>query len=164
MLIHAGCSRILLACNTSHLFIPEILNKVPEAKDTIVNIIDACADKISSDGVKQTFLLATEGTIESEIYQKTLQKKGISCVVPDSIEYSKLRECIEAVKQNRHTDNSKALFLEMINRYDTCVLGCTELPILYELYRDNVFCTNIYDPLYIALNILYGEYIGKGNV
>ena len=157
-LIEAGCTRIILACNTSHLFLEEIYKIVPEAKDKVLNIIYNCAEKIEKDGIKEIYLLGSEGTIDSNIYQKVLLKKGIKCIVPDKSEYSSLRECIEAVKQNKYSDRIKNTFLDLINRYDACILGCTELPILWSKYIDGVKCKNVYDPLLNSIQILKKEY------
>ena len=66
-LISAGANKIVLACNTSHLFLPYIYKKFPNAENYIVNIIDCCILKIKKDGVKKTFILGSEGTIESHI-------------------------------------------------------------------------------------------------
>ena len=41
----AGCTRILLACNTSHLFLPKIYEKVPGLEPLVVHIIKACVDQ-----------------------------------------------------------------------------------------------------------------------
>ena len=41
---------------------------------------------------------------------------------------------------------------------DCAILGCTELPIIYEKYAADVTCKKIYDPLKIALEILKEEY------
>lgn len=157
-LIESGCTRIILACNTSHLFLPDIYKIVPEAENKIINIISNCVEKIKTDKVEEIYLLASEGTIDSKIYQNALSKNGIKCVVPDKSEYSLLRECIEAVKQNKYSDNVKKTFLQLINRYDTCLLGCTELPILYSKYLECVSCKNVYDPLLNAIKILKKEY------
>ena len=69
-----------------------------------------------------------------------------------------LRECIEAVKQNKYTDEIQNKFSTLVNRYDSCILGCTELPILYEKYIDAVQCEEVYDPLLLALQKLKKEY------
>ena len=69
-----------------------------------------------------------------------------------------LRDCIEAVKQNKYSDEVKAVFLELINRYPACILGCTELPILYEKYKEDVTCDCIYDPLLLGIMELKKEY------
>ena len=45
--IGGGSARIILACNTSHLFLPQIYKKVPEAKSAVINIIHSCVEQIS---------------------------------------------------------------------------------------------------------------------
>ncbi len=157
-LIESGCTRIVLACNTSHLFLPEVFKILPEAKNKIVNIIYNCVDKVEKDGIKEIYILASEGTIDSQIYQNALFEKGIKCIVPDKEEYSLLRECIEAVKQNKYSESVKDIFLDLINRYDACILGCTELPILWSKYIEHITCKNVYDPLMNAIKILKKEY------
>ncbi len=157
-LIESGCTKIILACNTSHLFLPEIFEIVPEAKDKVVNIIYNCVEKIERDKIKEICLLASEGTIDSRIYQNALSEKGIKCIVPDKSEYSLLRQCIEAVKQNKYSEDIKNIFSDLINRYDACILGCTELPILWSKYIDDVNCKNVYDPLLNVIKILKKEY------
>lgn len=157
-LVDAGASRIILACNTSHLFLPGIYEAVPEAEEKVIHIIHACVDRIKADGCGRVFLLGSEGTIDSHIYQDALQAEGIECLVPAPEEYADLRECIEAVKQDKYTEEARKLFLGLVNRYDACILGCTELPILYEKYADQVTCGRIYDPLFVALEKLKAEY------
>ena len=93
-LLESGCNRIILACNTSHLFLPYIYLKIPELENKVINIIDNCVEKIKKDGIKEVNLLGSEGTIEAQIYQKALEKAGICCRVPDTFEYTLLRDCI----------------------------------------------------------------------
>lgn len=131
-------NRLILACNTSHIFLPQIYERVPEAKDKVVSIIDECVNRIVNDGVKEVYLLGSEGSIESGIYQKSLAKFGIECIAPEKEEYGLLRKCIEAVKQNKYSDEIKCLFNRLMHRYKIpYILGCTELPILYERYMLN---------------------------
>ena len=157
-LIELGCTRIILACNTSHLFLPEIYKIVPEAKGKVLNIIEKCVEKIEKDDIKEVYLLATEGTIDSKIYQKALAEKNIKCIVPDKSEYYLLRQCIEAVKQNKYSNEVKEIFVNLVNRHDTCILGCTELPILWSKYKKDITSKKIYDPLLDAIKILKKEY------
>ena len=68
-----------------------------------------------------------------------------------------MRNCIEAVKQNKYSDEVKKSFQELKDEYDVpIILGCTELPILYEKYKDGIDVT-VYDPLLIALKKLKEE-------
>lgn len=156
--VRSGCSKIVLACNTSHLFLPKIYEKVPELKGKVFHIIDHCVDEIHRDGIRNVYLLGSEGTIDSQIYQKALKEKGINCITPNEDEYYLIRECIEAVKQNKFSEEIKNIFLDLINRYDFCILGCTELPILYEKYKEFVTCQKAYDPLFLCLCKLKEEY------
>ncbi len=166
-LMNAGATRIVLACNTSHLFLPGVYKNLPGAEDKVVHIIRSCADQVERDGLKRVFLLGTEGTIDSHIYQDILAEKGIECLAPSRDEYADLRDCIEAVKQDIYTDEVIEKFLNMVNRYEACILGCTELPILYEKTMERaperVTCTRIYDPLRIVLDILHAEYLAQNN-
>ena len=136
-LIDSGCNRVLLACNTSHLFLKQIYTKVPDLENKVINIIHNCVEQIKKDGITEVFLLASEGTIDSGLYQDALKKEEIKCTVPGTEEYGLLRKCIEAVKQNNYIDEIKDIFCELVERQKTCILGCTELPILYEKYSKN---------------------------
>lgn len=103
------------------------------------------------------YLLGSEGTIESGIYQKALETFGIVCRYPAKEEYVMLRDCIEAVKQNKYTDKTEETFLKLMEKQEMAyILGCTELPILYQKYiKSN---RKIYDPLKIAMKKLKEEY------
>ncbi len=68
-----------------------------------------------------------------------------------------MRDCIEAVKRNNYTDDIKDKFLNLINRSNYVILGCTELPILYERYKDGITCKKAYDPLKLALETIKKE-------
>lgn len=156
-LISSGCNKIFLACNTAQLFIPDIIRLVPDAREKLINIIDVCAAGLSDDHVKEVYLLASEGTISSGIYQKAFDNCNITCRAPESEEFPLIRECIEAVKQNQYNDEVRDIFIEMINRNNTCILGCTELPVLYEKYRDKCQHIRVYDPVYMTLEKLRSD-------
>ena len=150
--------KIILVCNTSHLFLPQVFEKIPGAESVVVNIIDVCVKPIKKDKIKNVFLLASEGTIESEVYQKALAQNDINCIVPEESQYELLRTCIEAVKQNKYSKKVEIIFKELMSKYPIpIVLGCTELPILYERYKDDIDAMT-YDPLTIALKILKEEF------
>lgn len=70
MLIQAGCSKILIACNTAHVFLPEIYKKFPLAQNYIVDIIEDCAAHLKNRDVKKVFRMASEGTILSGVYEE----------------------------------------------------------------------------------------------
>lgn len=103
MLVSAGCSHIFLACNTSHIFLEEVLKIVPAAREKIINIIDVLAKALLKKKKNGLTLLATEGTIQTHIYQNVFSKYGLHVVEPDESVFPKMRAIIESVKQNKMT-------------------------------------------------------------
>ena len=157
-LTKAGANKIILACMTSHLFLPKIYEKVPLLKGKVLNLIENCAKVINEDNIKEVYLLGSEGTIDSKIFQNELEKYGITCNVPTIDDYKTLRNVIEAVKQDNYTIETKKEFLSLVNRSKYVILGCTELPILYSKYLDDIKVDKAYDPLKLALEELKKEY------
>lgn len=155
-LMAAGCNRIILACNTSHLFLEKVFERCPEARHYVVNIIDICVEKIKKDRVEKVFLLATEGTILSGVYNEKLERRGISCQTLSKDEFPALRSCIEAVKQNEYSDAIGKIFKQLLGDHAAVILGCTELPILYKLYVREPKA-RVYDPLALVLRSLKNE-------
>ena len=146
LLKNAGCEKIILACNTSHLFLEEIFNKDQELKQLVVNIIDETIKEINKNKIDKLFLLATEGTIKSCIYQKKLNKQ---IIIPSDEELKIVRNCIEAVKTNKITETVKLDFINLIKEHDNIILGCTELPIIYN--KCSINDKMIFDPIEITL-------------
>lgn len=158
-LINIGCTKIILACNSSHLFLPDIYAKRPYLKNYIINIIDSCVQNILDDRVKNVFLLGTEATIDSQIYQNKLDELNIECSFPKQSVFPILRNCIEAVKQNSYSSEVRNQFLSIVNSNNNCILGCTELPILLNKYRRYIRSDiKFYDPITIVINNLKNEF------
>lgn len=157
-LLSMGCNRIILACNTSHLFLPEIYKRYPNLKNSVVDIIEKCVGYVASRGISSVYLLGSEGTIESKVYERAFEEEGIKCDVPSKEDYCILRDCIEAVKTNEYNNGIKNKFLKLVNSRGCCVLGCTELPILYEKYKDDVLGVEVFDPLLIGLESIRQEF------
>ncbi len=157
-LLNSGATNIILACMTSHLFLPKIYLKAPKLEGKVLNLIENCAKKINEDHIKEVYLLGSEGTIDSKIFQNELKKYNITCNVPTTDDYKTLRSVIEAVKQDKYTNKTRKEFLSLINRSKYIILGCTELPILYDKYIKGINIKKAYDPLKIALEELKKEY------
>lgn len=158
LLLSGGVNHIILACNTSHLFLDEIYQIIPEARDKVVNIIDVCVQALVLQNVQEVYLLASEGTILAGVYQSKLNNAGIRYATPSEREFDNLRCCIEAVKQNKYDNNVKDIFVDFVCRGEGCILGCTELPVLYDMYRNDIHGTHVYNPLELALRKVHHEY------
>lgn len=161
-LVDAGATHIILVCNTSHVFLPNVLKMVPEAENKIVHIIEALKHELMEANIKEIYLMATEGTIISGIYHDILSDADIKCVTPKEHEFPLLRDMIEAVKCNQLTESAIDKFIDFIvqSGHREIVLGCTELPVLYQLCHERPELKNIriHDPLNAALRIIKNDF------
>lgn len=165
-MINAGANRIVFACNTSHVFLPLVAERVKGFSMQSLNIIDLCGKVLNSQHIHRVGLMATEGTIDTHIYEDILRKYDVSVDAPNNQQYVELREFIEAVKQNNIDKSVMVKFSNFVNGFveDTVVLGCTELPILYRKCIDDGLISMggehkyIVDPLQCVIDELVKEY------
>ncbi|MCY6957756.1 cysteate racemase [Clostridium brassicae] len=129
-----GADIIVMPCNTAHYFLDEI-KKVVDV--SFINMIDEVAkyilNRYKNDEVG---LLATKGTYEGRVYEKYFQKYNINIVQPSGKYKSLISELIYQVKKGVKSFKTD-LIKEMLNEFKdkgikTIVLGCTELPILFD--------------------------------
>jgi aspartate racemase len=45
-LLEAGATKIIFLCNTTHVFLDKVLQRVPSAEGKIINIIEACSKEV----------------------------------------------------------------------------------------------------------------------
>lgn len=131
-LLGCGADHLIFACNTSHAFLHDVFQIVPEAEHKTVHIIDALAQHLHEAGVRSAYLIASEGTLQSNIYQHFFDQYGIRLNVPDSQCWPQLREFIEIVKQGQVNQAEKERFQKFCSEIpnENIVLGCTEFPVL----------------------------------
>lgn len=161
-LINAGATKIIITCNTAHYYLNDVYDVLPESKKYIVNIIEELAIHLHKNEIKEVSLIATEGTIQSKIYQKTFEKYNIEINSPDEEKFFEMRELIEIVKQNKEVNSKvKQNFLSLLKdqKNNSVILGCTEFPVLYKYIEEDVKKENItiYDPLESAILKIKGD-------
>lgn len=124
-----GCSMVVIPCNTAHFWYDELVKlKVP-----IIHIVDSVADELRDADVVGTIgVIATQGTIQSELYQNRLT--DWACIVPTQEEITTLvQPSIELVKAGDMV-KSHAMIMTVVDSLisrgaQAVVLGCTELPL-----------------------------------
>ena len=89
-------------------------------------------------GVKKAGVLATDGTKKSGIYEKALCKYGIEPVYPSGENQRLLMRIIYDYVKAGKTDFSKIPIENLLNEMKTkgaekLILGCTELPVAFQL-------------------------------
>jgi len=129
-LIDYGATCIAIPCNTSHFFYDELrkISTVP-----ILNMVEDTVGMLSQR-YKHIGVLATDGTVQSKLYQKACERLGIECSVPEKENQKKLMQIIyDQIKQGKKTD-LKSFFRiteELARRgCERVILGCTELSLI----------------------------------
>lgn len=131
-----GADVIIMPCNTAHYFYDEIVKylRIP-----FINMIEEVAKKIKKvkPDASKIGLLATAGTCKSGVYDKVLKKYGIEVIKPNDADQDKVSDLIYGIKAGRTEYNmgdidSILSYLELQN-VDTVILGCTELPVAFQM-------------------------------
>ena len=147
-----GVKMISIPCNTSCYF-HEKLQK--EINIPINNIIKNTVNYVKEKKYKKVAILATTGTIKSNLYQNELEKQKIEFCLPNQDKVMKI--IYDYVKSGKEVPiNLMNDIIENINA-DAYILGCTELSILKSKLNLN---DKFIDPLEIETeNIL--KYFNK---
>lgn len=140
---------MVMICGTAHYFLPYVHEKLPEAKDKVVNILEATGKHLAANNIDKVLILAAEGTLKQKLYSRTLARYNIACVEPEEQYWEEIRYFIECVKQNKYDNELKDRFLRFLDGYDVgnIILGCTEFPVLLRHIDMSEGTSNFYDPL-----------------
>lgn len=128
-----GVSFLVLPCNTAHHFTDEITAAVTVP---LVNIVAETVAEVRRrvPEVNAVGLLATSGTLRSQVYQRELAAAGAECLLPGTDDQAVLMRIIyEQVKAGQPVD--LPAFRGLVGRLrergaQAVVLGCTELSIV----------------------------------
>lgn len=125
-----GCTAIAIPCNTSHYFVDKLQGDV---NVPIIHMIREAAAALAAQGKKRPGILATDGTIQSGLYQKECAALGMEAVVPDA-ETQKLVMSIiyDEIKQGEKGSRDKFAHIDRALRSAGCdcaILACTELSV-----------------------------------
>jgi aspartate racemase len=142
ILENSGASVIIIACNTAHYYIEEIL---PNIHIPILNMITLTSCHICNSLVKngkngkiRAGILASTGTVRSGLYQKSLEKLGAEPLLLSPQLQEEL--VMEAVYGKRGIKagfkrEPKRLILQAVkilteSGADVIIEGCTEIPLV----------------------------------
>ncbi|MBE6573086.1 MAG: amino acid racemase [Ruminococcaceae bacterium] len=135
-LIDYGCDVIAIPCNTAHYFYSELQDNISVP---IINIIYETVKLCSDKGCRRIGIMATDGTVMTETYQRMANRFGIECIVPCEANQKRVMDIIYgSVKQGRAVDmrefNKVSAELRKLGA-DKIILGCTELSIIKKQYN-----------------------------
>ena len=131
-----GVSCVAIPCITSHYFYSEFQKSV---KIPIINIVSETADYLKTQGVKKVGIMATEGTISTNLFQDALKKQAIAFEVPTADTQKKVMHLIyNNVKAGLPVELQlfKEVSKELFDKGCECIiLGCTELSLIKRDYK-----------------------------
>jgi aspartate racemase len=131
----AGADCVMFGANTLHRFATEILQAT---KLPFVDIVECTVDAIRDRGIGTVALLGTRLTMQDDFFTGRLERAGIRALVPEGVLVDTLhRIIVEELSAGRFTDEHRNAFGaavdELVGRgAEGVILGCTELPILFE--------------------------------
>ncbi|MCI8645334.1 MAG: amino acid racemase [Firmicutes bacterium] len=135
LLQESGADYAAIPCNTSHVLIDRLQE---EHSLPVLNMIQITAQNIGKRLEKgaKVGIMATDGTIKQNLYQKECKKLGLTPVVPSSESQKRVMKIIyEGVKKGEPVDYNdfEAVERELRGKGCCCVImACTELSCFKE--------------------------------
>jgi len=134
MLEKAKADFLIMACNTAHYFYDAVKKEV---NIPFLSMIDEAAKYVM--GEKKVALMATKGTYKGQVYSDVFNNYGIDVFDPEDFIKEIINKIIYDYKEGRvieqkETDSIISYFDD--NNIKKIILGCTELPIIFNGYDD----------------------------
>lgn len=122
---------VAIPCFTAHYFYEELCREIGLP---ILNALGETAKYLRQNGVKKAGIMATTGTIRTELFHRELIARGIQPVAPGEEGQRMVMDLIyEQVKRNRPVDMDmfRRVQHELADRgAEVIILGCTELSMI----------------------------------
>ena len=131
-----GAELLIMPCNTAHNFYDAVQEAVSVP---VLHMIRLTAQALVGRGVTKAGLLATDGTIQTGIYQRSFAGTGINLLVPEEEGQRAVMDMIyqgvKAGKRDYDASGARRTMESLMERgAETLILGCTEMPLAVALY------------------------------
>jgi len=129
----AGAEFGLIACNTLHIMFDQVKRQSPIP---LISILDATVEAIEDKKMRTIGLLGTLLTMNSRVYKKGFETRGIVTLAPEEEEQQTIDRVIhKELVQGIIRAKSREIFTRIIHGLESrgaegIVLGCTEIPLL----------------------------------
>lgn len=160
---NSGCTAIAVTCNTAHYFV----NMIEDELDIpFIHLIRETAEAVASEfGAKKVAVLATDGTIETKLYQDELSKRGVIAFTPKAeVQALVMHEIYDCIKSGKPTDEEIWQKIEEYVKAEGCeaaVLACTELSVVRKELSLGSF---YFDPMDIMAERCLDFYEKRGEI
>ncbi len=133
-----GADFLIMPCNTAHNYYEQVSAAV---NIPVLHMIALTRDALRARGIRCVGLLATDGTVQTGIYQRTFTDSGVELLMPESADdqaavMDLIYNGVKAGDLSHDIAAFRAACEHLLTRgAEVLVLGCTELPVAFELYR-----------------------------
>ena len=128
----AGADFLVVPCNSAFGFAGSVAGAVSIPLVSIVDVtVEAC------DGISTVGLLATDGCLQSHVYQDAFSAAGIAAELPDKDELADLMALLNSIKAGYQGESiardMRALATALVDRGAQAIIaGCTEIPLVLD--------------------------------
>jgi aspartate racemase len=132
----AGADFILMPCVTAHYFYKEIVKHI---KIPFLHLLEESIEYVKRElgHVKRIGLLATDGTVQTGLFQEFFHKKGIEIIVPEKEGQNLIMNALyqkEGVKAG-YRERPREMILQVLqqlirDKVEGVIAGCTEIPLV----------------------------------
>lgn len=132
-----GADLLIMPCNTAHYYYDQVQAAVGIP---VLHMIDLTCQALQRRGVSKAGLLATDGTLQTGIYQQHFANSGIQLLEPAGQAQQAVMDVIYRGVKAGNTAYDTAAFCRTMDDLleqgaQTLILGCTELPLAMSLYH-----------------------------
>lgn len=145
-----GADVLIMPCNTAHYFYPRI---TPYLDIPFLHMPEETAKEIKRRGIKKVGLMATDGTVQSGVYDPAFAAQGIEVCLPSGEGQQAIMDVIyKGVKAGNRSIDLGGFYGAMDELFgqgaEALVLACTELPVAFDLF--SIDCPSIDPTLVLA--------------
>ena len=155
---------IVMPCNTATYFYDEVAKSV---NIPILNIVKETVNNVIDRGIKKVGLMATDGTIQSGVYDKYAEDKLEIFKPNEEIQKKVMSIIYDDVKQNKIPSKEELMNIVKYFKDNNCeavIAGCTELSVAFNQLGIDLEKENIVDSLTVLAKktiLLAGKNIKK---
>ena len=151
--------KAFITCITSHYFFDQIK---PYAQFELIHALDALNTALHQAKIKKIGLLATSGTIKTQLFPKALI--DIEVIVPDETSQAEVMDAIYNPQTGIKSGHTEGIALDQLIKAgetliaqgaEVIVGGCTEVSMVLRAEHFNV---KLYDPMIVTIDsIIKGD-------
>ena len=145
--------------NTAHYFIDRMEADLPKP---LIHIVEATLEETKRRTSGGAWLLATCGTMKTELYQKHAQRMGVQLLLPEKSSQEQIQNCIELVKKN-DLQGAGSLLKDILSslsreRDIPFVAACTEIPLAFKAIGKEGLMISSLDALALkCISVIYDQ-------